>query len=63
MTRRVITWHGGGGQVRRRRDVVRAEPALRERDTQERDDLVRVRRLFPTSTATSGGTRATTDGR
>ncbi|WP_344476483.1 hypothetical protein [Kineococcus aurantiacus] len=49
--------------MRRRRDVVRAEPALRERDTQERDDLVRVRRLFPTSTATSGGTRATTDGR
>jgi len=38
----VERFDGHREQVRRRRDVVLAEPALRERDTQKRDDLVRV---------------------
>lgn len=36
---------GRWDEVRRRRDVVLAEPALRERDAQKRDDLVAVIRL------------------
>ena len=33
---------GRRAEIRRRRDVIVAEPALRERDAQKRDDLVRV---------------------
>ena len=35
---------GHRAEVRRRRDVILAEPALRERDMQKRDDLVRILR-------------------
>jgi AcrR family transcriptional regulator len=33
---------GRRDEVRRRRDIILAEPSLRERDAQKRDDLVRV---------------------
>jgi AcrR family transcriptional regulator len=40
----VERFDGHREEVRRRRDVILAEPALRERDTQKRDDLVRILR-------------------
>ena len=40
----VERFDGHRDEVRRRRDVILAEPALRERDAQKRDDLVRVLR-------------------
>jgi AcrR family transcriptional regulator len=38
----VDRFDGHWAQVRQRRDLVRAEPSLRERDAQKRDDLVAV---------------------
>lgn len=40
----VERFDGHREEVRRRRDVILAEPALRERDAQKRDDLVRILR-------------------
>lgn len=40
----VERFDGRREEVRRRREVILAEPALRERDAQKRDDLVRVLR-------------------
>jgi len=40
----VERFDGRREEVRRRREIILAEPALRERDAQKRDDLVRVLR-------------------